>query len=334
VRVKLAGDAPASQDPQAARDGRALRRNQGAKDVQDAEGTQNACCGRVSGTQSTLNIRPANHKQVAAPTFRTILDSVSLSVSTGEVVGLAGKSGVGKTTLMSCIMGAVVPACGHIECDGRVARVMQRPERQLFANTAFEDCAFGLRGQHLTQQDIDERVRRALEVMGLDAQEARVKSPFAYSGGEKRRLAIAGIIVTEPDYILMDEPTAGLDARQVEELLVLIAGLASGNLYDKKVGVLVSSHNSDFLWRACDIVYLLNAGQVTYDGLCAGLMQQPQVLEGAGVEVPPLAGALCALHDAGADVPPGAWESPECAAEVIVSIVAGAKGATSVGAAL
>jgi energy-coupling factor transport system ATP-binding protein len=280
------------------------------------------------------NIHPANHEQVVAPTFGTVLDEVSLSICAGEVVGLAGKSGVGKTTLMSCIMGEIMPACGHIECDGRVARVMQRPERQLFASTAFEDCAFGLRGRHLAQKDVDERVRRALEVMGLDVQEARIKSPFAYSGGEKRRLAIAGVIATEPDYVLMDEPTAGLDAIQVEELLALIVGLASGNLYGKKVGVLVSSHNSDFLWRACDIVYLLDAGQVTYDGLCAGLMQRPQVLEGAGVEVPPLADALCALRDAGADVPAGAWESPECAAEVIVSIVARAKGESSARGAL
>jgi energy-coupling factor transport system ATP-binding protein len=165
--------------------------------------------------------------------------------------------------------------------------------------------------------------------MGLDAQEARVKSPFAYSGGEKRRLAIAGIIVSEPDYILMDEPTAGLDTHQIEELLALIAGLASGKLYGKKVGVLVSSHNADFLWSACSKVCLLDAGQVAYIGPCAHLMQQPQVLEGAGVEAPSLAGTLCALRDAGADVPASAWASPECAAEVIVSIIARAKGVSS-----
>jgi energy-coupling factor transport system ATP-binding protein len=296
VRVKLAGDASVSQDGQAAKGERALRRNQGAE---------------------------------RAHTFRTVLDNVSLSICAGEVVGLAGKSGVGKTTLMSCIMGAVMPAYGHIECDGRITRVMQRPERQLFASTAFEDCAFGLREQHLAQKDIDERVRRALCAMGLDVQEARMKSPFAYSGGEKRRLAIAGIIASEPDYILMDEPTAGLDAHQIEELLALIAGLASGKLYGKKVGVLVSSHNANFLWSACSKVCLLDAGQVAYIGPCAHLMQQPQVLEGAGVEAPSLAGTLCALRDAGADVPASAWASPECAAEVIVSIIARAKGVSS-----
>jgi energy-coupling factor transporter ATP-binding protein EcfA2 len=250
-----------------------------------------------------------------------ILKEVSLRIDSGKVMGLAGKSGVGKTTLMSAIMGCFSQWSGQVTCSGRIARVMQRPERQLFAKTAFDDCAFGLRNENLSSAEIKKRVENIFSVLDIDAEEAQVKSPFAYSGGEKRRLAIAGIVVTGPDFILMDEPTAGLDSVQIEEVVRLIKRLKSGELFNKPIGFLISSHNSDFLWEVSDDICLLHQGSVAYAGSCAELMQHDSWLQEAGLKTPSLAEALIALQGEGAEINACAWESPECAKEAIVTCI-------------
>jgi energy-coupling factor transport system ATP-binding protein len=289
---------------------------------------------------SGLTVAPAG---VAAP----ILRDVSLRVCPGQVLGLAGASGSGKSTLLSALMkynwdnktvgycptsgvegaeGVTGPAAAEaraqvtpsatpaaVTADGLVARVMQRPERQLFAQTAFEDVTFGPLNMGATPVQAEQAAADALAAVGLDAARARTRSPFAYSGGQRRRLAIAGALAMRPAYLLLDEPTAGLDARQISQLTALIRRLASGEALGRPVGIIVSSHNTEFLWEAAPQICVLRAGQVAYAGQTSNLMANVSLAESLALEPHPYARALARLASAGAPVPPGAWATPNAA---------------------
>jgi energy-coupling factor transporter ATP-binding protein EcfA2 len=268
---------------------------------------------------SGLTVAPAG---VAAP----ILRDVSLRVCPGQVLGLAGASGSGKSTLLSALMNynwdnntvGYCPTSGvegveAVTADGLVARVMQRPERQLFAQTAFEDVTFGPLNMGATPAQAEQAAADALAAVGLDAARARTRSPFAYSGGQRRRLAIAGALAMRPAYLLLDEPTAGLDARQISQLTALIRRLASGQALGRPVGIIVSSHNTEFLWEVAPQICVLRAGQVAYAGQTSNLMANVSLAESLALEPHPYARALARLASAGAPVPPGAWVTPDAA---------------------
>ena len=195
----------------------------------------------------------------------SVLQGVSLSVQPGRVLGLKGVCGCGKSTLGRLLAGYELPLSGCVQVDGlelrderaardafrhRVAYVEQRPERALFAQTAFDDVLFGARNLGLSEDEACARAAAALEAVGIDPVQAREKNPFCYSGGEQRRIALAGMLVLETPYLILDEPSAGLDPEELRRLAALVARLrAEGR------GIVLIAHDDVFLNACCDDMF-------------------------------------------------------------------------------
>ncbi len=202
---------------------------------------------------------------------RPVLAGVSLAVHPGEVIGLTGACGSGKSTLARLLAGYELPSRGSVTVDGmqtsagastqaalrrKVAYVEQRPERALFAPTAFDDVLFGARNLGLDDEEATQRAEAALEAVGIDPARARKTSPFSYSGGEQRRIALAGMFVLDTPYLVLDEPSAGLDPVQTQRLAQLIE-----DLRERGRGIVVISHDDNLLGTCCNRVCDLAALQ-------------------------------------------------------------------------
>lgn len=205
---------------------------------------------------------------LAYPGSDPIITGLTLSIDAGELVFITGPSGTGKTTLLRALAGRIAPAAGSVSADGfpsdgdpacrrsfaeRVALTEQLPERQLFATTVYDEVAFGPRNLGLDDAAVDRRVRSALACVGLDADAVGDTSPFAHSGGEKRRIAIADMLALETPYLLLDEPTAGLDPRERQRLLAALRALAHEGR-----GIAIVTHDAELLARKDDRVVELS----------------------------------------------------------------------------
>ncbi len=224
------------------------------------------------------------------------LKDVSFSLNEGDFLGIAGHTGSGKSTLVQLMAALLQPTVGEVLARGRnladkrnteeirraVGMVFQYPEHQLFAPTVFEDVAFGPRNLGLSQEDVAERVREALRLVRLDADEVGGKSPFALSGGQQRRVALAGVLAMRPRVLILDEPTAGLDPCAHGRLLDLIAELHEAS----NVATVMVSHNMDDLAKLCNRVLLLNRGEVVADGAPATIFSDEEAIRGIGLGVP------------------------------------------------
>lgn len=246
-----------------------------------------------------------------------VLRDVSMEVVPGQVVGLAGCSGSGKSTLLRCLAGLLVPREGTLEADGRafvgtaeerrayrlrVAMAEQLPERQLFARTVREDVAFGPRNLGLDEGEVSARVDWALSAVGLEAGRFGRRNPFSLSGGEARRAALAGVLALRPRYLLLDEPTAGLDPWEGERLLALLRWLVA----DGRMGVVLVSHDMDALARVCMEIVLVARGTVACSGPVGSVLGDAGRMRGCGL-MPPIAVELAErLRGRGVDVPSGA----------------------------
>lgn len=186
-----------------------------------------------------------------------VLRDVTLSFERGTITALVGLSGVGKSTLLKALGGSSVILGGSVTSDGTRGLVGQNPEKQLFAETAFQDVAFGPTNQDLSEEEVQARVEQALRVVNISVESAREKSPFAYSGGEQRRVAIAGILAMQPDYLLFDEPTAGLDVSESCCFWNLVRRLA-----DSERGVVVSTHDLVSAEAYADRIVVVANGRV------------------------------------------------------------------------
>lgn len=188
---------------------------------------------------------------------KAAFSGISFTLEAGEVVGLTGPCASGKSTFLACLSGALEPTRGNIRLNSRmtknlpnrkrlmaqqIALVQQFPERQFFAETVFDEVAFGPKNQGLSGEELTGRVNQALGQVGLDAEAFKDRSPFSLSGGEQRRLAIANMLALQPEYLLLDEPNAGLDAAACAQLGACVQSLAAAGM-----GVLVVSHSADFL---------------------------------------------------------------------------------------
>ena len=237
-----------------------------------------------------------------------VLDGVTLAVEPGRVLGIAGAAGAGKSTLLRCLAGlehgyrgsvaedslGECSSCGSRRWHGRVGYVAQSPERQLFARTVFDDVAFGPNNLGLTDQEVLLRVRGALEAVGFDFERSLEESPLCCSGGEQRAIALAGVLALETPYLLLDEPTAGLDSEHVEKLARTLRGLRS-----KGVGVAVVSHDMDALARMSDVVAVMSRGRITCMGTPYELFGRAGELRDAGLEAPGIYQVAYALERSG-----------------------------------
>ena len=202
---------------------------------------------------------------------KTALKGVSLSIDDGDFLAIVGHTGSGKSTLVTHLNGLVKIQSGKIEVDGidltakydakklraKVGMVFQYPEYQLFADTVSEDVAFGPKNLGLDRDEIDKRVKDAIVSVGLDYEEIKDKSPFELSGGQMRRVAIAGVLAMRPEILVLDEPTAGLDPKGKKDIMELIRSLQKST----KIVIMIS-HNMDEVAKYCNKIALLSNGEL------------------------------------------------------------------------
>ena len=251
--------------------------------------------------------------QPGSPFQAAALCDVSLTIRRGDFLALIGHTGSGKSTLAQHITGLLRPTAGRVLLDGqdieekgfskkqlrqRVGLVFQYPEHQLFEETVAKDVAFGPRNLGLSAQETADRVREALERVGLPYDEIAEKSPFELSGGQMRRAAMAGVLAMRPEMLVLDEPAAGLDPQSREEMLQMIARLhAQGD------GIVMISHSMDDVARYATRAVVMEKGRAVMEGTPAQVFRQAERLEERGLEVPAVCRMGRALRAAGVPFP-------------------------------
>lgn len=241
------------------------------------------------------------------------LDGVSFAVSRGEFVGIIGHTGSGKSTLMQHLNGLLQPTSGEVLIDGkniwedksltrqarfRVGLVFQYPEYQLFEETVYRDIAFGPKNMKLSAEEVDRRVREAAGFVGLTEKQLQV-SPFDLSGGQKRRVAIAGVIAMEPEVLILDEPTAGLDPSGREEILRNIESYRRA----KNATVMMVSHSMEDVARLTDRLLVLNQSHLAYDAPPKEVFAHANELVEMGLSIPEVTQVFLHLRKLGMDLP-------------------------------
>ena len=271
------------------------------------------------------NVTHTYNKSLASE--RVALSDVSFDVYDGEILGIIGHTGSGKSTLLQHLNGLLQPDSGKIIIGGiditrphvkmmevrrRVGLVFQYPEYQLFEETVEADVAFGPVNLGLDDDEIDERVRTSLELVGLDYEQIRSRSPFELSGGQRRRVAIAGVVAMRPQVLILDEPTAGLDPGSHAEILSMIRQIheAENNI------IIFVSHNMGDVAALADKVLVMDHGSVvTVDSPAEVFVQKPR-LELLGLSVPPQAEFMTRMKDAGFPVRTDIFTNEACAEEI------------------
>ncbi len=263
-----------------------------------------------------MNITVENLSYIYAPGTpheKAALKDLNFTLKSGDFVGLIGHSGSGKSTLVQHLNGLVKPTSGTITVGDRVITgknadtkglcftvglVFQYPEQQLFAETIYQDIAFGPTNMGLSQTEIDLRVRTAMELVGL-SEDLMEKSPFSVSGGQKRRVAIAGVLAMEPKVLILDEPTAGLDPKGRDEILNSIRKIHK----QMDMTVVLVSHSKEDVAKYCDKLLVLNEGELMLQGTLAEVFHHAQKLTEIGLSVPQVTLAAHKLRQKGIDIP-------------------------------
>lgn len=232
------------------------------------------------------------------PYERTALKEVTLTIEKGEYIAVIGHTGSGKSTLMQHFNGLLKPDSGKVSVDdidingkaaasknakNRVGMVFQYPEHQIFAETVYEDVAFGPRNKGLSEEEVEVQVKSALKFVGLDYDSFASRSPFQLSGGQMRRVAIAGVVAMEPDYLILDEPSAGLDPCSRDSIFREI-----NELYQtRKMAVILVTHSMEEAAQYAQRLLVMSKGRIVIDGSSAEVFQnQREMLSSVGVDVP------------------------------------------------
>lgn len=264
---------------------------------------------------------------VGTPFEKVAIEDISISVEKGDFIGIIGHTGSGKSTLVQHLNGLLKPTSGTILLDGKdihsdknftrqarfkVGLCFQYPEYQLFENTVYEDIAFGPKNMKLSKEEIKERVLRAAEFVGV-RNDMLQKSPFDLSGGEKRRVAIAGVMAMQPEILILDEPSAGLDPKGRKVISEMI------EQYRKNTGstVIVVSHSMENVAESADKVLVMNRGKVEYFASVDEVFSNAEHLVEIGLNVPEITKVFLALKKQGYDVRTDIYSVNEAKAELL-----------------
>ena len=255
------------------------------------------------------------------------LKQVSLEIRDGQFIGLIGHTGSGKSTLVQHLNGLVKATSGHIYFNGediysenydmrrlrsKVGLVFQYPEHQLFEVDVLSDVCFGPKNQGLSQEDAEKRAREALRMVGI-SEEYEKQSPFDLSGGQKRRVAIAGVLAMEPEVLILDEPTAGLDPRGRDEILDQISLLHK----ERGITVILVSHSMEDVAKYVERIIVMNQGEVMYDDVPREVFRHYKELESVGLAAPQVTYIMHTLKDRGFDADENATTIEEAREEIL-----------------
>jgi len=259
----------------------------------------------------SISAQKINHIYSKGLADQTVaLNDVSFDINDGEFVGIIGHTGSGKSTLLQHLNGLLKPDSGRIFINGRditekgvdmmevrrsTGLVFQYPEYQLFEETVEKDIAFGPLNLGLSQEEAKDRAAEALAMVGLEPCEVAEKSPFDLSGGEKRRIAIAGVIAMKPRVLILDEPTAGLDPKAHKEILDMIEDIHKN---EKNITILVS-HKMDDIARLCDKILVMEKGTVVMTGTPQEIFSKGEELQAMGLDLPEAAQLILELKKRG-----------------------------------
>ena len=248
----------------------------------------------------SIKVTKLNHiYDKGMPTEQKALTDVSFEIADGELVGIIGHTGSGKSTLLQHLNGLLKASSGSIEIGGtditrpgvsmveirkKVGLVFQYPEYQLFEVSVAKDVAYGPGNLGLSQEEIDQRVREAIALVGLDYEKVKDRSPFELSGGQKRAVAIAGVVAMKPEVLILDEPTAGLDPRAHKDILRMIREVheKTGNI------TILVSHNMGDVAEMADKVMVIDGGKLVVMGTPEEVFSQGELLKSVGLDLPPI----------------------------------------------
>ena len=262
------------------------------------------------------------------PFEKKALDDVNLYIEDGEFIALIGHTGSGKSTLIQHLNGLLEPSSGKIIIDDvditekgvklsdirkKVGLVFQYPEYQLFEETIEKDIAFGPTNLGLEQDEILIRVKRAMEMVGLDYEKYKDVSPFELSGGQKRRVAIAGVIAMEPKVLILDEPTAGLDPKGIEDILSQIKKLHE----EYKMTIILVSHSMEDVGKLAKRIIVMNHGKVALQGEPKDVFKEIDTLEEIGLGAPQVTYLMRELRRRGFNVSDEIFTVEQCKKELL-----------------
>lgn len=231
------------------------------------------------------------------PFEKKALDNINLTINNREFIGLIGHTGSGKSTLVQHLNGLIEPTSGEIIIDGedilsknvklsdirqKIGLVFQYPEYQLFEETIYKDIAFGPKNLGLSEKEVDLRIRKSMDRVGLNFEEFKDRSPFELSGGQKRRVAIAGVLAMEPRVLILDEPTAGLDPYGRDEILSEIQDIYNSS----DLTVVLVSHSMEDIAKLVDRLIVMNNGKVAMDGKPREIFKYAEELKDIGLGIP------------------------------------------------
>ena len=262
------------------------------------------------------------------PFERQALNDVSLTIEKGEVLAIIGHTGSGKSTLVQHLNGLIKPLRGNVTIDGidiagrgsdakqarqQVGMVFQYPEHQIFAETVYEDVAFGPRNRGFSAEEVDKHVHEAMAFVGLDFETFAQRSPFQLSGGQMRRVAIAGVVAMNPDYLVLDEPSAGLDPRSRNAVFKEIMVLHK----ERGIAIVLVTHSMEEAVKYANRMLVINKGKVLFDGKPTEIFSQHKdELVKVGMDEPQIYKLSAMLRDKGLSIEEGITD----AAELVKSI--------------